>query len=83
MVHPGNAFAAKLSTTLAIFIMSPGESLPVLQWNAGGLCQPKRVNFLEDYLLKQDASISQRSRNAIPFDNIKPLIKKKILRTSS
>ena len=58
--------------------MSPGESLPVLQWNAGGLCQPKRVNFLEDYLLKQDASISQRSRNAIPFDNIKLLIKKKV-----
>ena len=58
--------------------MSPGESLRVLQWNAGGLSQPKRVKFLEDYLAKQGASIFQTLRNAIPFDEIKLLIKKKI-----
>ena len=58
--------------------MSPGESLRVLKWKAGGPSQPKRVKFLEDYLAKQGASIFQTPRNAIPFDNIKLLIKKKV-----
>ena len=58
--------------------MSPGESLCALQWNVGGLSQPKRVTFLEDYFAKQGASICQTSRNAIPFDNIKLFIKKKV-----
>ena len=88
------------------------ESLRILQWKAGELSQPKRVEILEtlntvlkglyvlskqvvlqwipghcgfannklaDYLAKQGDSILQTSRNTIPFDNIKLLIKKKIM----
>ena len=50
----------------------------VLQWNVGGLSQPNRVKFLEDYPAKQGASIFQTSRNAIPLNNIKLLVKKKV-----
>ena len=58
--------------------MSPGESLRIFRWNADGLPQPRRVKFLQDYLAKQGSSIFQASRNAISFDNIKLLIKKKV-----
>ena len=87
------------------------ESLRILQWKAGELSQPKRVEILEtfntllrslyvlskqlvlqwisghggvagkelaDYLVKQGASTLQISRNAISFNNIKLLIRKKI-----
>ena len=59
------------------FIMCSGEILPVLQWKAGGQSKPKRLKFLEDFLAKQGTSIFQRSRNAVPFENIEVLIKKK------
>ena len=48
----------------------------VLQWIAGH-CSIAG-NELADYLAKQDVSILQTSRNAISFNNIKLLIKKKI-----